>query len=348
MPPEVWRPLTELIIGMSAGYRQIVVDFGTGETFLRFEEAMLFLDHLRHFAAGKGIQVQAQITTNGTLVSVGQLRTCVEKQIPLCFSIDGPARHHDAFRRLVDGKPTHRIAMRNWRRYRKLAASQPDAPRCTVSSVVADDARLRDVVRFWRKQGLTRFRAIPASPRWNSADGELLGWQNRRARYLRDLQEIAFSETSRLRGRDLESGYEGPVGILDSWRRLSAAEPYHACGAGYSTIAVDVEGALFPCRGFVGFAERSIGDVHSGVAPVKVADFRSKKSQVQSACRGCWARFLCNSGCCAGDPKAGIVLDTWKGCEFAQSIAEIAIDSYHNWSGHRDEPDANAPLKRGI
>jgi radical SAM protein with 4Fe4S-binding SPASM domain len=219
-----------------------------------------------------------------------------------------------------------------------LVGSVSDAPASEVYSVVGAGARLQDLVRFWRKLGVTRFKAVPAEPSRYFGVRKLEDWEALRKQYLEDLKDLAFSETTRLRGRDLQREFEGPTAILSSWSRLSRAEPYGGCGAGYTYIAVDADGALFPCQGFVGFAARSIGDVRSGVLPAKLAEFRSARSWVQSACNGCWARFLCDGGCFAGEPEAGVVLNTWKGCEFTQAHVEIAVQSYHNWCGYGVEP----------
>jgi uncharacterized protein len=322
---------------MSAGHRRISIELGSGETFLHFDEAMLFLDHLRCLAAARDIRIDARIITNGTLASEERLQTCLRNRISLCFSIDGPASGHDSFRKSCAGKPTHRIALQNWRRYRRLAGAVADGPGCEVYSVVAGDARLREVARFWRKQRVTRFKAIPAEPNklpGRSGCGE---WQAGRTRYLEDLEALAFSEAARLRGRDLAEEAVGPLALLDSWRRLSNSAPYRSCGAGYSAIAVDADGTIFPCQGFFGSAERSIGDVRSGVLPAKLAEFRSARSRVEAACSGCWARFLCDGGCCASDPKTGVVLDAWSECAFFQSHAEIAIRSYQDWRARRAE-----------
>jgi len=335
MQPGVWRKLCDLILSMSACRQRIYVDFGVGETFLHFDEAMRFLDHLRQQSDDKGVQVEALITTNGTLATVEQLEECLKKKVSLSFSIDGSASTHDSFRRFADGRPTHRIALKNWRRYRAMVGSVDDAPGCTISSVVAGDTRLRDVARFWRKQGVRQFKAIPVE------QSKHLGCFNQqelnavRHLYLDDLEVIASVEVARLRDSELIKNFEGPAGILRSWMHLSRAEPYRSCGGGYTMICVDAEGTLFPCQGFVGFAERSIGDVYVGVLPAKLKEFRSAKSQVQAQCGGCWARFLCDGGCCAGDPKTGLVLGAWDECEFTKSHAEIAIKTYQTWCRHR-------------
>jgi len=338
MQPEVWRPLCDLILSMSAGLKTVSMDFGTGETFLHFDEAMQFMDYLRGRSDGTGVKIEAQITTNGTLATVEQLKTCLEKKISLSFSIDGPAATHNSFRRFSDGKPTHRIALKNFRRYRAMVSSVEDAPECTVSSVVAGDARLRDVARYWRKRGVKQYKAIPTEKSRHLGCFQQQELQVQRSRYLEDLEEIATAEVSRLQGGELLKNFEGPVGILSAWIHLKRAAPCRSCGAGYSVICVDAEGTLFPCQGFVGFAERSIGDVRAGVLPAKLAEFRAAKSQVETQCNGCWERFLCDGGCCASDPKNGIVFDTKYGCEFAKSHAEIALNSYQTWRGHvKDE-----------
>src|ERR1017187_9461408 len=319
MQPAVWKGLVSLILGMSANQVRIGVGFGGGETFLHFEETLQFLDLLRHLAAEKGVEVGAQITTDGTVATAQQLRACLERRISLCFSIDGPAPAHDSFRKFSGGRPTHRIAFENWQRYRELAGSVADAPGCEVSSVVAGDVRLPDIVRFWKEHGVPRFKAIPAEPSHYLGRRDLQDWETRRARYLEDLRDFAFSEATRLQGRDFEKYFEGPVGILDSWQRLNRVAPFRSCGAGYELIAVDADGAVFPCQGFIGQPARSIGNVKTGVVPAKLAEFRIARSRVRSSCNGCWARFLCDGGCCAGDPATGVVLDQWNGCQFTHA-----------------------------
>jgi uncharacterized protein len=342
MRPELWMPLSDLIVALSPPDSRIDLEFGGGETFLRFREAMQFLDHLRRLAAGRKIRVDARILTNGTVMTPPQLQECLERKITLYFSIDGPAFRHDAFRKFPNGRPTHRIALENWRRYRELVGNAAGPPECAVATVIAGDARLPEIAQFWREQGVKQFKALPAEPSRFLPSGELQEWQGRRDQYLQDLRALAFSEADRLRGRDFETEYEGPLGILLSWRRLKGGAPHRACGAGYSMLAVDVDGKLFPCQGFVGFEGRSIGDIHSGVDAAKLEEFRAARLKAQAECKTCWAGFLCNGGCCAGDPEFGVVLDTWNGCELTKAHVEIAVESFHRWQNHA-QPKIGSP-----
>ena len=344
MQPNVWKRLAELILRMSDGQPRVHIGFATGETFLFFDEAMAFLDHLRGLAAAKQIELDVQIITNGTLVTEGHLQICLEKKIALCFSIDGPSTKHDRFRKSADGAPTHRRALENWRRYRNMVRSVPNGPGCDIYSVLAGNSRLRDVARYWRRLGAKRFKALPAEPNKTLCRIDSCGWQSRRDHFLSDIAALAFSESTRLRGRPLTQEAVVPAALMDIWRRLDRGEPYSPCGAGYQTISVDAAGCLFPCQNFVGFPDRGIGDVRSGVDAARLAAFRAARSLAASRCHGCWARFLCADGCCASDPKSGVVLDAWGECAFFQSFAEIGIRTYQDWRDHQGLPGRTAAL----
>jgi len=331
MQSDTWGSLVDLIVNMSAGQQQIDVHFSTGETFLYFDQAMAFLDRLRGRAAERNIALDTQIITNGTIATEDQLRTCLKKRISLCFSIDGPESRHDRFRRTSKGEATHQLALENWRKYREIVSSVPDGPGCDLYSVIAGESRLREVAAFWREQGAKRFKALPVEPNKMLCRLDTSGWQTRRSVFLADLEQLAFSESLCLRGRSLSEGACVPAALRDTWLQLERADTYGPCGAGYTTIGVDASGNLYPCTGFAGFSEHIIGNVTSGVAPARVAAFRAARTNAQSRCGGCWARFLCCDGCCASDPKAGVVLDAWGECEFFKSFAEIAIRTFQNW-----------------
>jgi uncharacterized protein len=331
MKPETWRRLVDLILRMSADRQRIDVHFSTGETFLNFDQAMAFLDRLRGCAAERNAKVEVQIMTNGTVATEDQLRTCLDKRIALCFSVDGPESRHDHFRRTSTGEVTHQLALENWRMYRDMVSIVPDGPGCDLYSVIAGEGRLREVAEFWREQGARRFKAVPAEPNKSLCQVDVSGWQTRRAEFLTDLEQLASSESGRLRGRSLLEEAWAPAALLDTWQRLERADAYQPCGAGYTTIGVDAKGNLYPCQAFMGFPEYIIGDVASGLAPARVADFRAARSRAQSRCEGCWARFLCRDGCCASDPKAGVAVDAWGECDFIKSSAEIAIRTYQSW-----------------
>jgi uncharacterized protein len=344
MQPETWGQLVDRILQMSDGCPKIHIDFSTGETFLHFDQAMAFLDRLRELAAPRNTAITVQIITNGTLATKEQLQACLERRITLCFSIDGPAPLHDRFRRSSNGEPTHHLAIANWRRYREMVRSIPDGPGCNLYSVIADGTSLNDVAAFWRQQGARRFKAIPADPDKRARAINTCGWQARRAGFLADLDKLASEESIRLRGRSLAGEAEGPSALVDVWRKLEQAEAYAPCGAGYTTIGVDAAGDLYPCQGFLGFTQHAIGSVKLGLDIAKVSSLRAARAAAQRRCNGCWMRFLCSEGCCASDPRTGVVIDAWGECEFQESFIEIGIRTFQSWrDGASAEPGAGTP-----
>ena len=77
-----------------------------------------------------------------------------------------------------------------------------------------------------------------------------------------------------------------------------AAKRLTGCGAGYQYLAVTPDGALYPCHQFVGHPEYCLGDLDRGITrPELQEQFRQAHVFTKTACRTCWARFLCGGGC---------------------------------------------------
>jgi radical SAM protein with 4Fe4S-binding SPASM domain len=323
--------LVNLIARMSTGRQQISVLFGTGETFLHFDQAIAFLDSLRERLSLQETRIRALIFTNGTLATEAQLQACLERHISLTFSIDGEPASHDKSRKLSTGNPTHHLAIKNWRRYQEMVKGVPDGPGCNLYSVVTANNRLPEVTNYWKEQGVTHFKAIPAAPPREASSNNLAEFKRRQTEYLADVEQLALSESARLRGRSLIEGAIVPSALLEFWESLNRSDTFKTCGAGYSSIGVDTAGNLYPCQLFIGYDKYILGNLATGPVEEKVLAFRDARSRATSDCPRCWARFLCRDGCCASDPASGVVVNERGECEFMKSFAEIAIRSYQSW-----------------
>ena len=343
MDAETSSRLIDLIVPMSAGFEQISVQFVTGETFLYFDRAVAFLDALRERLRPQQTRVRALISTNGTLATEAQLQTCLERQISLTFSIDGESAAHDRFRKTAAGEPTHHLALKNWKRFRELIAGLPDGPSCNLYSVIAAHNRLAEVNAFWREQGVTRFKTVPVKSPGVASSASLAEAQKRQSEFLADMEQLALSESDRLRGRSLTEEAIAPAALVDFWKILSRSDSFHSCGAGYTTIGVDATGNLYPCLLFIGHDQHILGNLASGPEPAKVAAFREARARACASCSLCWARFLCHDGCCASDPATGVSVNERGECEFMRSLSEIAIRSYQHWLDGTPEGSAKGP-----
>jgi uncharacterized protein len=343
MDEETSARLIDLIAKMSTGRQQISVQFGTGETFLYFDRAIAFLDTLRERLRNQGTKARALIITNGTLATEAQLQVCLERQISLSFSIDGDSKSHDQFRKTAAGEPTHHLALKNWQRYRDMVKDLPDGPICTLGSVVASKNRLADVAAFWKEQGVTRYAAVPALPPRGASSFNLVEMQKRQSIFLADLEQLALSESIRLRGRSLTEEASAPTTLVDYWGILGQSDSFQSCSAAYYFIGVDTAGNLYPCQPFIGFEKHILGDVVTGPVTAKVEAFRQARARACAACSQCWIRFLCRDGCCASDPESGVEVNARGECQYMETLAEIAIRSYHSWRDGTPENAAKEP-----
>ncbi len=323
---EVRERLVETIYELAGPDDEISIELGGGEPFLRFDLMIDFVDCLRSSPKRMKRKLNLSATTNGTLLDSKSMLACKERRIGIGFSIDGPESGHDANRTTRDGRRTHAKAMANWRQYREMVKGTD--VECDIHSVISGDSRLIDVARFWRDEGIGVFQdAVQEPSRYVKGDSQD-SWSLRRAQYLEDFRTIAISEAERLGPDNFKKEYRGPWSLFIMWDHLAKAIPYSFCGAGDCIAAVDASGNLYPCEGFVGHENHVLGDLWTGVDPEKHRQYRDRTLEVLKDCDSCWARFVCVGGCFAGNPAKGVVLNMEKGCDFAKSLAEIAIESF--------------------
>lgn len=88
-------------------------------------------------------------------------------------------------------------------------------------------------------------------------------------------------------------------------RKLNNKDRLLACGVADIKIAVDSDGTLAPCEGFISPQTFRIGDVYKGFNRQRYEDFEQwilKKGQhrvYDEQCRFCFAKLLCGGGCYA-------------------------------------------------
>ena len=261
MTEMVWKPLGRLIVDHVRPGHGVRIAFGCGETFMRFYEFMEFVEYLESLAAARGVSLNLQVSTNGLLLNAERCDICAQHRISLSFSIDGPPHIHDGVRGDTDGRPTHHRAMENWKRYRALSLRLPDPPACNVLSVIHDKSRLLEVAQYWRQEEVPIFDAVVQEPPPGRHEGVHKSWQRRRAAFLEDFRTLAMAEAERLSIPGFLSDYSGPSLLLFQWKDLFLEIPRTGCGAGTSELAVDAQGNIYPCEGFVGYPQWILGTV---------------------------------------------------------------------------------------
>jgi uncharacterized protein len=321
------------VIEHSRGVPHVSLQFGTGETFVHFDEFIALVDELRAAARAAGIQLDFALPTNGVLLDRRRLELCAERGLHLRFSIDGPAALHDGRRRNAAGSPSHAKALANWRLYREICAGMEHPPGCGIASVVTDDSSLAQVDEYWRANGVPVYDAYLELPsRWVESSPEAV--TARQARYLADLRAIAQREAERAGFPTFLSDFAGPSHLYQLWGRLLTGRLNPArCGVGNTVLGVDTVGDLYPCASFFGNPAMIVGSLERGLDRAKLAAIGRGVDELTKECETCEAAHLCTKGCAASTPERGITLNGEGGCDFFRGLVRVVEESYQVLSG---------------
>jgi uncharacterized protein len=109
---------------------------------------------------------------------------------------------------------------------------------------------------------------------------------------------------------------------------LSESEPKGDCGAGKTLLAVDADGNLYPCEGFIGRENMRIGNLDQGLDRSRRGRFINACREAGKVCFDCDIRNYCVGGCYATGTDEGVSLNSKDGCVFARKVADIGMKSY--------------------
>jgi len=116
----------------------------------------------------------------------------------------------------------------------------------------------------------------------------------------------------------------------------SGEVPYRlACGAGDTVIAIDYEGTIFPCTGFLGREHLSLGDVRNGFDKWKYSEFENwllsdgQHLIDNERCSNCFAKMFCGGGCYARSFDVSGNLQPLKGGQCRYVRERLKIDLYY-------------------
>jgi uncharacterized protein len=101
---------------------ETTISFYGGEPFLRFDLIQFAIEYMEDKNC-RGHKYIYRISTNGTFLDTEVIDYCVNKDIMLAISLDGPVFIHDRFRVYEGGQPTYADVIKNLKR---IAARFPE------------------------------------------------------------------------------------------------------------------------------------------------------------------------------------------------------------------------------
>jgi uncharacterized protein len=301
MNEETARLAVDLMFENSLESDELLVDFYGGEPLLNYSVLQKTMDYCKELEGKSKKRFRFKVTTNGTLLTEEILRYFNSRSVSLGISIDGTKKTHDRNRPFPDGSGS-------WDRIQRNVDLAMKARRIHVSAratLVPPDLDMVKAVKSLFRQGFYDTEVEFASesceafkpggfPKYNADDIEKM-----------KMEYVKFAKFYLKYARHNDEAID--VGISNNITRvLHECHRFSPCGAGSNFITVSEDGEIYPCIGFVGIPEYSLGNVRNGIDLELLQDFRYRMRSVTheaEECRNCWARFICAGNCPANNEQ---------------------------------------------
>lgn len=273
-----------------------MVDFYGGEPLLNFSLIKKTIEYCHTIRDAKKINFNFLLATNGTLLTKDKADFLLKHNVDIAVSIDGPRKIQDAQRPFADGSGSFNRVVEN------LNAIDP-AHRGRLVGRATFTPYSQDVIKtfgFLRNLGFDRIELCESEKAGYGLEskGNFFFSGSKEVKQL----EAIYSRLADFYSREIIKGaltYENTY-FNRFFKQLSRL--YHiqsivgTCSAGFSLMAVDMDGSIYPCTAFVGVPAFRIGSVRTGIDVLKLNAFSGTKINASAACSGCWAKMICR-GC---------------------------------------------------
>lgn len=268
---EVAKKAIDLLVEKSPSNKLLVAFMG-GEPLMNFD---LIKKVVEYCSSIENKEFVFTMTTNGTLITEEFENYIKDKKFNVQISIDGAKEQHDKRRYFINKKPTYDMIMRktaNMRKEGKLTA------RATLSSGNLDYIKVFDTLE---NMGFTEIPLAVAKNMLKEDDKKLeLDQYKKYVDYFVSLmQKKDFAKAKKM--LDL---------YMNFTKIKNAGRHTKGCGAFRNSIAVNIDGNIYPCHRFVGSEKFCMGDVDK-------KEILNKERTSDERCKNCWLSNLCLGGC---------------------------------------------------
>lgn len=287
----------DLLIKESSGKKDLVIDFYGGEPLLNYGLIRDVVGYCRSSAAENRKKFRFLLATNGTLLNFNKAKFLIENGVDVAVSLDGSRQIQDKQRPFKNGEGSYDTIMDNLHSFdanlrRRLVARATFTPKSL--SVIR-------TFKFLRGLGFDRIEICESEKAGYGLNEVATDFFFSGEEGLKELKILYY----RLAGYYTEQMLRGNLTYENTYfnrffKQLSRL--YHiqsivgTCSAGFSQIAVDVSGNLYPCTAFIGLPSFRIGSTTKGVDENKLSKFLDTRITSSKDCSICWARKICQ-GC---------------------------------------------------
>lgn len=311
---EVAKEAIDRLLLEASALSPITIGFLGGEPFVNRHLIHRAVQYASDRATERKMDVRFSVTTNGTLLNEDDLAMLRSHRFAVTVSLDGgrqvqnqqrPAANSakDSFEQLINA--TGRLL-------RNPGMAQLSARASVVRGNLDLCERFDDIVAIgYHEAGFAPVRVSSSGDALRDED-----WP----RYLDAMIEVARPELERAkRGLPIRLSNFG-VALKQIHRGASSPYP---CGAGGGYFSIGADGEWYACHRAIGNPQYRLGD-NSGLSPdLRQRFLIDRHVHSQSACRVCWARYLCSGGC---HQEASSRSDS--SCGFIRGWLDFCLASY--------------------
>lgn len=296
MGQEVAFKAVDLLLKESEGARDLVIDFYGGEPLLNFDLIKRVISYCRRIQNNNRVNFRFLLATNGTLLNKERGEFLIENAVDVAVSLDGSRKIQDTQRPFPGGRGSFDLIINNINTLKKDYRSKI-VGRATFTPY---SPKVIKTFKFLRSLGFERIEVCESEKAGYGLESNneffFTGAEGIRRLKLLYYNLAIFYTQEIIKGTlTYENTYFNRF-----FKQLSRL--YHiqsiagTCSAGFSLIAVDIDGCVYPCTAFVGIPEFRIGTVKLGINEEKLNTFSDIKIASSETCNRCWVRRICR-GC---------------------------------------------------
>jgi uncharacterized protein len=270
--------------------KQVEVSFFGGEPLLNFEVIKQTVDYAENVGTKSGKKFSFNITTNATLLNSEIMDFLFAHDFSYVISIDGPEEVNDLLRVFPNGSGTYDLIVSKLKEFirRHPSVKEKITLRGTFTSQTSDITRSLYHLKQLGFKDIS-LEAVATEDERFQINGNNLN------HILREYDRTAkgYLET-------IKSGEELRFFHMHQlfFQVAQGTQRVTQCGAGSGYLAVDPDGAIYPCHRLVGDFEFIMGNVFEGTLNPKIVKmFKCATVNDKQDCRECWARYICGGGC---------------------------------------------------
>lgn len=281
MPIEVAEAALKWLVKCSRDRRDLHLTLFGGEPLVCMDRMEDILEIATALCKENDKELALSCTTNGTLIDERAMDIADKYNFKYLLSIDGIKDVHDRYRRTVSDEPTYDKIMEKIPFLKKRQGWLGARITVTPESI----AYLFQGVKELFEVGVNQFLlGLVVEAEWSQAQLAQIKEQY--------YQLFDFYVSAR------EANLPIRIGTVEGGHLQYKIERGWACGAGISGIAVDVEGAVYPCSRFLGKEKYAMGNILDGDINWGVRNrITDPRVEVRWKCLKCEYADYCMGGC---------------------------------------------------